>query len=75
MKRKEKTHRMIIWLIGLLYILFARYYRYQLLSLFYFILLLKGLSAAPGKNQYPTQDFDGKDDYHHKYIFVRDKSR
>ena len=53
------------WLITLL----AQYYRYKLLSLFYFILLSKGLSAAPGKNQYPTQDSDAKDNYHYKYIF------
>ena len=59
------------WLITLL----AHYYRYQLFSMFHFISLFKGLSAAPGINEYPTQDSDGKDNYHYKYIFGRDKSQ
>ena len=53
----------------------AHYYRYQLLSLFYFILLFKGLSAVPGINQYPTQDFNGKENYHYECIFSRNKSQ
>ena len=46
-KRKNTSnYNMADWLITLL----AQYYSYKLLSLFYFILLSKGLSAAPGKN-------------------------
>ena len=41
--------------------------------LFYFMLSFKGLSACPGKNQYPTQDFNGKENCHHKYIFKQVK--
>ena len=59
------------WLITLL----AHYYRYRLFSMFHFISLCKGLSAAPDINEYPTQDSGGKDNYHYKYIFGRDKSQ
>ena len=67
---RERTNNIADWLITLL----AHYYRYQLPSYFYFILLFKGLLAAPRKSQYPTQDSDGKDKYHYKYIFGRDQS-
>ena len=68
---RVRTNNMTDWLVTLL----ARYYRHKLLSLCYFILLSKGLSSAPDINEYPTQDSNGKDNYHYKCIFSRDKSR